>query len=67
MGLLSLAEDNLEPLQVPFLNCSQPGSFLGSVPHCCSDAGFDIPGEILLERLLFHACIEATNLTALLN
>ena len=49
-NILSGAED-LEELQVPFLNCSQPGSFLGSVPHCCSDAGFDTPGEILVETL----------------
>ena len=49
-----LSSADLEELQVPILNCNQPGSFLGLVPHCCSDAGIDIPGEILL----FHACIK---------
>ena len=43
---LASLEDFLEEFQIQFLNCSQPGSPLGDLPHCCSDAGVTIiPGD----------------------
>ena len=32
-------EDYINTFHIQFVNCSQPGFALGSLPHCCSDAG----------------------------
>ena len=48
LNFISGIQELLELIQLEFVNCSQPGAPLGSLPHCCSDAGIDImPGEIL--------------------
>ena len=38
-------KDNIIRYNLPPLNCSDPGSPLGLLPHCCSDAGIDT-GEL---------------------
>ena len=47
-------EHEIDVLRASFLNCNQPGAPLGTLSHCCSDAGIDImditPGEIVVER-----------------
>ena len=35
-------EEQVRELNVTFLNCSDPGSSLGSLQHCCSNAGITI-------------------------
>ena len=51
-------ESNIDNRQVPFLNCNRPGAPLGTLLHCCSDAGIGImditPGEIVVERKVIH-------------
>lgn len=43
--------NNILRYNLHLLNCSDPGSHLGSLPHCCSDAGIDM-GELCHEGLL---------------
>ncbi len=44
---LSGVRDIIDKNQLQFLNCSQPGSPLGELPHCCSDAGvMHVMGEL---------------------
>ena len=56
-------EDFLTRFQILFVNCSNPGAPLGSLPHCCSNAGIVVQsGEMIdpIVRSLVKLCDFAT-------
>jgi len=40
---LRSSEELANSFGLDFINCSDPGAPLGSLPHCCTDAGVVLP------------------------